>query len=153
MNHLIRNATQNDHSEIVEMQLAMAFESEGMKLDLETLQKGVSAVLNDSNKGTYLIAELDKKISGMLLCIPEWSDWRNGTVIWIHSVFVKPESRRNGTYRALYSHLKSQVETSPNLRGLRLYVEKNNLKAQETYRKLGMRNDHYDLYEWMKDFL
>jgi ribosomal protein S18 acetylase RimI-like enzyme len=150
MKHLIRKATLNDLSEIVEMQMAMAFESEAIKLDLDTLQKGVSAVLNDSNKGTYLIAELDKKISGMLLCIPEWSDWRNGTVIWIHSVFVKPDSRRNGTYRALYSYLKTEVEKSPDLRGLRLYVEKNNSKAQETYRKLGMQNDHYDLYEWMK---
>jgi ribosomal protein S18 acetylase RimI-like enzyme len=86
----------------------------------------------------------------MLLVIPEWSDWRNGTVLWVHSVYVKVSHRRQGVYRQLYSYLQKLVSQSDHLRGIRLYVEKENKRAQATYQELGMSNDHYDLYEWMK---
>ena len=87
---------------------------------------------------------------GCLLTIPEWSDWRNGTVLWIHSVYVAPEFRKRGVFQTLYSHLKDNVAHSTDLRGLRLYVDKTNSVAQKVYSELGMNNQHYHLYEWMK---
>ena len=84
------------------------------------------------------------------MAIPEWSDWRNGTVLWIHSLYVIPEVRRHGVFKKLYLNLKKQVEQSPELVGLRLYVDKQNNLAQTIYEKLGMSRDHYELYEWLK---
>ena len=47
-------------------------------------------------------------------------------------------------------NLKKQVEKSPELVGLRLYVDRQNKSAQKIYEKLGMSRDHYELYEWLK---
>lgn len=135
---------------IAEYQIKMAFETEGMKLDPPTVDKGVSAVFDDPSKGKYWLAEVQGQVVGCLLTVPEWSDWRNGTVLWIHSVYVREDFRKAGVYRKLYGHLKEMVEKSSDLRGLRLYVDKTNTKAQAVYETLGMSGEHYHLYEWMK---
>ena len=135
---------------IAEFQIRMAFETEQMKLDPPTVEKGVSAVFDDPSKGKYWLAEVDGNVVASLLAIPEWSDWRNGTVLWIHSVYVPVAYRKKGVFKKLYSHLKTMVETSPELRGLRLYVDKSNTAAQDVYNSLGMSGEHYYLFEWMK---
>jgi GNAT superfamily N-acetyltransferase len=147
---LIRHATVADASTLVQFQRSMAMETESLKLDEARLTAGVAAVLGDAKKGRYYVAECEGAVVGMLLTIPEWSDWRNATVIWIHSVYVRPEYRGQGVFRRLFDEVKSEVEASPNLGGLRLYVEKRNLTAQRVYQRLGMRSDHYDLFEWLK---
>jgi len=148
-----RQAQAADAETITEFQIAMAFESEGMKLERETCHRGVRAVFEDPTKGAYTVAE--ETTTGLViactLVIPEWSDWRAGTVWWIHSVYVRPEHRRNGVFRGIYSRLKSEVDSRSDLQGLRLYVERENTRAQATYRELGMSPDHYLLYEWLKE--
>ena len=139
-----------DISVIAEYQIKMALETENLKLHLPTVEKGVSAVFDDPTKGKYWLAESDGTVVGCLLTVPEWSDWRNGTVLWIHSVYVRPDYRKQGIYRLLYSHLRKMVEDSKELRGLRLYVDKSNEKAQQVYDALGMSGEHYHLYEWLK---
>ena len=85
---LVRNATQADLNTLVTFNAAMAMETEGKTLDLETLQKGVSAVLVQDGLGFYLMAEADGRPVGQLLITTEWSDWRNGYFWWIQSVYV-----------------------------------------------------------------
>lgn len=153
MNIKIRPGLLFDVDVIADYQVKMAFETEnGLELDPPTVNKGVQAVMDDPSKGKYWLAEVDGSVVGCLLTVPEWSDWRNGTVLWIHSVYVRPEHRKHGVFRALYSHLKDMVSSSSELRGLRLYVDKTNLRAQSVYESLGMSGDHYHLYEWMKSF-
>lgn len=147
---LIRKAIQNDLNFIVQAQLSMAKETENLILDKDVLTLGVEAVLTNPQKGEYYLATYGDTTVGMLLTIPEWSDWRNGTVLWIHSVYILPNFRKLGVYKELYVFLKKMVETSTHYRGLRLYVDKRNLNAQKVYQKLGMDNQHYELYEWLK---
>ena len=135
---------------IADYQIAMALETENLKLDPETVFLGVSAVMDDPSKGKYWLAEVGGQVVGCLLTVPEWSDWRNGTVLWIHSVFVHADFRQHGVYKKLYGHLKTMVESSGDLRGLRLYVDKTNAKAQKVYEALGMSGEHYHLFEWLK---
>jgi ribosomal protein S18 acetylase RimI-like enzyme len=146
----IRKAKSSDSEHIVELQLKMAQETEGLELNKDVVTKGVRAVFQHQAHGTYWIAEEKGEIMGVLLAIPEWSDWRNGTVLWIHSLYVIPEARRQGVFKKLYLNLKEQVEQSPELAGLRLYVDRQNKSAQKIYDKLGMNKDHYELYEWLK---
>lgn len=150
MEYKIRPGLLFDIPVIAEFQIKMALETENMKLDPATVDKGVSAVLDDPSKGKYWVAEADGQVVGCLLCLPEWSDWRNGSVLWIHSVYVLPDYRGKGIYKALYQHLKKMVQDSAELRGLRLYVDKTNQTAQSVYKALGMTDEHYHLYEWMK---
>lgn len=139
-----------DIDTIAEFQICMALETEKLKLDPATVQKGVTAVLDDPSKGKYWLAEINGKVIGSLLTMPEWSDWRNGTVLWIHSVYVEKDYRGQGVYKKMYEFLKKMVLESSDLRGLRLYVDKTNLDAQAVYEKLGMSGEHYHLFEWLK---
>jgi len=146
----IRKAKSSDSERIVELQLKMAQETEGLDLNRDVVSKGVCGVFQEPARGTYWVAEEEGEILAVLLAIPEWSDWRNGTVLWIHSLYVVPEARGRGVFKKLYLNLKKQVEQSPELVGLRLYVDKQNKSAQKIYEKLGMSRDHYELYEWLK---
>ena len=146
----VRKATKEECNTIVEFQLAMAKETEGIDLDRPTVEKGVKAVFSDSTKGNYYIAEEDGRIAGSLLTTFEWSDWRNGTILWIQSVYVHPDFRRQGVYRSLYAHLKEQVQNDKKLNGIRLYADKSNITAHKTYIKMGMNHDHYVTFEWLK---
>lgn len=147
---LVRPASADDAAAIADFQILMARETEEMELDPATVRAGVTAVFADSSKGAYYVAEAGGRVVGSLLTVPEWSDWRNRTVLWIHSVYVVPQHRRRGVFRALYQFLRTKVEADPALGGLRLYVEQNNVIAQRTYAQLGMDGEHYRLFEWMK---
>jgi len=146
----IRTAAQNDSQTISDFQLAMARETENIELDRNTVEKGVKAVLVDETKGKYYLAEKEGEVVGSLLTTYEWSDWRNGTILWIQSVYVVPRFRRQGVYRRLYAHLKNMVLENNDLNGIRLYADKSNSAAHKTYQKLGMIHDHYVTFEWLK---
>jgi len=146
----VRSARPEDAPVIAGFQVLMAQETEGLELDPETVACGVLAVFAERSRGEYLVAEQAGRIAGCLLVTPEWSDWRNGTVLWIESLYVVPELRGRGIYRALYGHLQARVEASPGLLGIRLYVDKRNTAAQRVYARLGMTREHYELFEWMK---
>ena len=147
---IVRKATSEDVNSIVDFQLLMARETEEIALNKSTVMKGVSAVLGDNTKGQYYVAETDDKIVSSLLTTFEWSDWRNGTVLWIQSVYVLPEFRRMGVYSSMYSFVKEQVINNSDLKGIRLYADKSNYQAQKTYKTLGMSPDHYVTFEWLK---
>jgi len=147
----IREAVPDDAPAIVDFQVRMARETEDLALDPDVCAKGVAAVFESPTLGRYFVADSDGAVVGSLMVTYEWSDWRNGTVWWIQSVFVVPELRGKGVYRALYEHVQRLVNES-DVRGVRLYVDLRNERAQEVYARLGMNGDHYRLFEWMKDF-
>ena len=148
---IYRDANLNDASTIVDFQIAMAAETEDFALDRAVCTKGVRAVFADASLGRYFVGESDGELVASLMITLEWSDWRNGLVWWIQSVYVKPESRRRGVYAGLYDHVKQIAGRDRNVRGIRLYVDKRNRAAQEVYRRLGMNGDHYQMFEWMKE--
>ena len=148
---IIRKATIEDGEQIAAFQLEMAMETENLQLDLNTVNKGVQHVFNDPAKGKYYVAEKNERVIASLLTTFEWSDWRNGTVLWIQSVFVKPEFRGTGVYKKMYTHIQERVVEDQQLKGIRLYVDQTNTQAQRVYKKLGMTAEHYQLFEWLKN--
>lgn len=146
----IREAKPDDIEYIRNFQVAMAYESEKMRLDPDTCLRGVRAVFEDPNKGNYWIAELGNERAGCVLIQKEWSDWRAQTMLWVHSLYVRPEYRGKGLYRGIHSKLQERVKLDPSLGGIRLYVDKSNELAIQVYEKLGMTHEHYHLYEWIR---
>jgi ribosomal protein S18 acetylase RimI-like enzyme len=138
----VRPAHPDDAPFIVDSNCRMARETENLALERDVVQRGVRAVLEDQGKGLYFIAELDGHAVGQLMITYEWSDWRNGNIWWIQSVYVVPECRRKGAFTALYRHVE-ELSTRAGAAGLRLYVEENNAAAQDTYSRLGMKLAHY----------
>ena len=122
----VREANSGDKEILSQFQQEMAIETEGLILDKTTLDRGLETILTDPAKGMYFVAENNEGIAGCLMVTPEWSDWRNGTVWWIQSVYIKKEFRRTGVYRTLYQHIKDWVNKHDEFKGIRLYVEKDN---------------------------
>jgi len=147
---LIREASVSDLDTIADFQLRMAQETENLQLVEEIVRKGVSEIFRNPLRGYYLVAEKNGEPAGVMLVLSEWSDWRNGEILWIHSLYVLPQYRKQGVFKILYHHLGEKVNGSDNYKGIRLYVEKNNVIAQKTYHAVGMSDQHYDLFEWMK---
>ncbi len=145
----IRDAAPADVEIIARFNSAMAEETEGRPLDPETIRNGVAAVLGDPAKGRYWVAEVDGEIVGQLMVTYEWSDWRNGMLWWIQSVYVPPAWRRRGVFSALYHHVESVAAAQASVCGLRLYVERDNARARSTYRSLGMSEPNYLVMEAM----
>jgi ribosomal protein S18 acetylase RimI-like enzyme len=146
----IRKAEQEDAQVIIEFQQKMAWETEEMTLAADIIAKGVNAVFSNPVLGQYWVAEDDGKVAASLMITFEWSDWRNTNIWWIQSVYVLPSFRRTGIFRSMYLHIQKEAEKD-GVAGLRLYVETNNTRAQKTYESLGMKNEHYIMFEWMKE--
>jgi GNAT superfamily N-acetyltransferase len=149
-NIMHRSAQPSDRDVIVDFQLAMARETEDVALDREVCTCGVAAVFADPALGRYFVAENDGRVVASLLVTNEWSDWRNGVVWWIQSVYVVPEARGRRVYAGLYEHVKQLAAADANIRGIRLYVDRRNTSAQQVYTRLGMNGEHYQVFEWMK---
>jgi ribosomal protein S18 acetylase RimI-like enzyme len=146
----IRKAQKSDAGSIVQFNMAMALETEQKILPKDKIDAGVRSLLKNSQYGFYMVAEQNGTIVGSLMITTEWSDWRNGIFWWIQSVYVIPEFRRQGIYRAMYMKVKEEAKGVPNICGFRLYVERDNLIAQKTYSDLGMTETHYKMYEELR---
>jgi ribosomal protein S18 acetylase RimI-like enzyme len=140
---VIRAARPDDWPVIVDFNVRLAQESEGKALNRDDVEPGVRNLLADARKGRYFVAEVEGQLVGQLMHTFEWSDWRNGDIWWLQSVYVLPEFRRQGVFRALFDKLSSEAEADPNVVGLRLYVEEHNTRAHETYRQLGLTSGGY----------
>ena len=149
-NVMYRFAQPSDRDVIVDFQVAMAQETEGVELDREICTRGVDAVFRDPSHGRYYVGHSFGGVVASLLVTYEWSDWRNGFVWWIQSVYVTPGMRGKGVYAGLYNHVRHFVESQDDIRGIRLYVDRRNTRAQKVYTRLGMNGEHYQVFEWMK---
>jgi ribosomal protein S18 acetylase RimI-like enzyme len=144
----VREATHDDAETIAEFNCRLAAETEDKPLDPETVRQGVSTLLSDDRRGKYFVAcTSDGQIVGQLMHTFEWSDWRNGDIWWLQSVYVHADFRRQGVFRKLNQHLEQLAESTPGVVGLRLYVENENARAQETYRSLGFKEPGYRVME------
>lgn len=146
-----RAATIDEAPAIVEFQRAMARETEDVDLDQAICTRGVRAVFDDPSRGRYFVADIAGRVVASLLITYEWSDWRNGVVWWIQSVYVRPDARKQGIYAGLYQHVQGIAGSDPAVKGIRLYVDRRNAPAQEVYRRMGMNGEHYLVFEWMKE--
>ncbi len=143
----IRRAVPADAPTVAEFNRLLAVESESKTLDPAVLAAGVAAGLADPQKGMYFLAEEDGVALGQVQYTTEFSDWRNGWIWWIQSVYVRQDARRRGVFRALYEHLYQAAQADPEVIGLRLYVERDNHTAQATYQSMGMEPTSYIVFE------
>jgi len=144
---IVRNATMEDAEFLVRGNAQLALETETLSLDIDRLRSGVHAVFDDPRRGFYLIAEANGTRVGQMMITYEWSDWRNGVFWWIQSVYTAREFRRRGVFRALYAHAQALAQQEGTVCGLRLYVEGQNEQAQATYRRCGMHETAYRIFE------
>jgi GNAT superfamily N-acetyltransferase len=144
----VRQGRPGDAAIIADFNCRLATESEGKTLKPEVVAAGVAASLADPvNKGPYFLVEENGEVIGTMQITFEWSDWRNGWAWWIQGVFVHENHRRQGVFRSLYQHVVEEAKKRGDVIALRLYVEKENHRAQQTYLGLGMEWLSYGMME------
>jgi GNAT superfamily N-acetyltransferase len=148
----VRDAQPGDQATIVAFNARLAAESEGKQLDPAILARGVEQALADPDRLRYWVAEAQDtagraSVVGQAAVNREWSDWRNGWIWWFQSVYVHPDYRRRGVFRALHQHIRTAALGAGDVTGLRLYVENENTLAQRTYESLGLRPGGYHVLE------
>ena len=143
----VRRAGPDDLEVVVAGNTGLAQETEDLELDAARLSAGVREVLKHPSRGFYLLGERGGQVVGQLMLTTEWSDWRNGEFWWIQSVYVHPDARRTGVYRGLYEQVLALAREHGNVCGVRLYVEHENERAQQTYAALGMQRSCYAMFE------
>ena len=146
-NIAIRVASPADAEFLVRGNAEMALETEHVSLDFDRLRDGVHAVFDNPALGVYYVAMVGTRRTGMMMITYEWSDWRNGVFWWIQSVFVEPQFRSQGVFKALYGTVADLATATPGVVGLRLYVENSNSRAQNTYQGVGMKRTAYQMFE------
>lgn len=143
----IRPALPSDVDRVVRFNELLALETEQKELDSSQLRRGVEQALGEQGPCRYFVAEHDGQVIGQAMVTREWSDWRNGYFWWLQSVYVERDYRRRGVLRSLYEHVVALAETTADVCGLRLYVDKQNEEARSAYRQLGMVMTEYLVYE------
>ena len=140
----VRQAVVADAATIAVFNLRMAWETEELRLDPTRVERGVHGIFEVPSRGTYFVAERAGRVVGCLLVTHEWSDWRDGDMWWIQSVYVDAEARRHGVFKAMHAHVRAAA-VAAEVVALRLYVEKHNQRAKQTYAALGMKVTDYDI--------
>ena len=147
----VRRAGTDDVDALVAFSSAMAWETEHRRLDATRLREGTQALLSTPSLGFFMVMEVREPerclVVGQLMITYEWSDWRNGNIWWIQSVYVKQEFRGHGVFKALFEHVEQLARSSPEVCALRLYMDKHNEAARRAYAKLGMVEGAYVVFE------
>lgn len=139
-------AGEADIEAIARFQVAMALESEGTKLCLATVRRGVETGITEGH-AIYIVARnAEGAAIGSLMLTTEWSDWHCCQYYWIQSVYVRPEDRQRGAFSAMFAYAREAARRA-GAAALRLYVDQNNSRAMAVYRALGMHESHYRMYE------
>jgi GNAT superfamily N-acetyltransferase len=143
---VVRAARIEDAPKIVDFNLRLALETEKKELELTVVTAGVDTILRDPRLGRYFVAVFGEKIVGQMAVTEEWSDWRNGRILWLQSVYVDADYRGQGVFGRLLSYVQ-KVGRAEGVVGLRLYVENHNVRAQQTYQKRGFVDAGYRVLE------
>jgi GNAT superfamily N-acetyltransferase len=60
---------------------------------------------------------------------------------------VRSDFRRRGVFKALFDFVRAEAARTPDVCGLRLYMEQDNARAREAYHRMGMTETHYHVLE------
>lgn len=143
----IRSATSADLATIVDFNTRLAWETEHKRLEPATIARGVARALAQPGLCRYFVAEIGGAVVGQAMVTYELTDWRDGVLWWFQSVYVEEAHRGSGVFRALFQHIAAAAQADPEVRGLRLYVEHENVRAQKVYEQIGMKPSGHVVYE------
>jgi GNAT superfamily N-acetyltransferase len=142
-----RLAKLSDAQVIADFNIGLAKETEGLDLDPKTILRGVQRLLEKPQFGFYIVAERSGEVAGALMITYEWSDWRDGEIWWLQSVYVRQEFRRCGVFKQLMEDVRQRAKNNPDYRCFRLYVDNENGRAQKVYLDVGFHESNYKVFE------
>ena len=145
-NIFVREANGSDIPTLIKYNRALAYETENIVLNENILRLGIEKAL-ELKDCHYFVADLNGEIVGQSMITPEWSDWRNGVMWWMQSVYVDPSHRQRGVFQSILEYIEALVEKRQDVKGLRLYVKQDNKVGISAYESLGIKNSGYVIHE------
>ena len=128
----VRLATLADTDLLANFAILMANETESKDLNPALVNSGIHNCLLNPAYGKYCVASLDSDPDtaiGCLMITFEMSPMLGGLIYWIQSVYVVPEHRAKGVFRALYNYVVEETRKDPIAKCVRLYVDAENTSA------------------------
>ncbi|MEM8733064.1 MAG: N-acetyltransferase [Planctomycetota bacterium] len=150
----VRLATPADCETLIDFNCWLCSETEDKELDREIVTRGVQRAFEQGDEACYFVAVTEQSpqtVVGSLMLTREWSDWRDGWMAWLQSVYVLADHRGAGVFRLMLEHAATELKKNPDVRGLRLYVELENERAQGAYARNGFKDPNYKVLERMFD--
>lgn len=147
----VRRADDRDIDQIAAFNLALIAETETQRFDPVSVRRGVARGMNVGDEVRYFVAEVGQRPAGTMMLTREWSDWRDGWLWWLQSVYVHGDFRGRGVFRSMLDHVTELAQADPDVIGLRLYVEDDNDVAQATYLRTGFTDANYRILKKMFD--
>ncbi len=144
---VFRSAKASDIDQIAGFNCRLARETENKELNPDLVRRGVLRGLQLSPEVRYFVAETDSRVVGQLMLTREWSDWRDGWMLWLQSVYVDADFRGQGVFRHLLDHSLEIASAAGDVVNVRLYVEHDNTAAMASYQKLGFVSAGYEVME------
>ena len=117
----VRRAVPADFDTLFQLYIDNGGGKIGHKRDL--LRNGLRKLVSSPDLGFHIVAEAEGETVGMLRVAFEWSPYRDGTFWWVENVYVAPDWRRKGVYRAMHRHIHREAEEDPTICGIRLYLQ------------------------------
>lgn len=141
-----RQATLDDHEDLVRFTLEEAEEAEGRSEPSEVISKAIKGALSaPDEKARYYVAHTPSgELLGHVSVTREWSDWNNAHYLWITSMFVTPGARGRGVMSALIESV-DQLAREIGAPEVRIYVHKTNQRATRAWTREGFTESPY----WM----
>ena len=142
---IVRKATIEDLSVLVEFTARESEEAEGVTHDRGRLEDGVKAALEYPSIAMYwvLVDETDEPV-GSISALREWSDWNAGFYWWIQSMYIVPDNRGQGLMPRMLATVQKEMGSQGGLQ-LRLYVHRDNHAAVRAYEKAGFERSPYEI--------
>lgn len=144
----IREAEKMDLDVLVTFSLLLADETEARVLKPDRVKSGIKSVLDDPSKGIIFVACDNNIVIGCFMINgKEWSEWRNGYILWLTGTYTSSKYRRKGVRKALFDHAISWGKSQPQVIGFRGYRHKTNNAIHSAALTGGMKETEYRINE------
>lgn len=148
MKPIFKQAMIADYDLLLEL-IQQFYQFEGISFN-EKITNVLALILNNQEFGRVWLIQLEEQICGYLVLTFAFSLEYWGKNAYVDEVFILPEYRGKGLGTQALNFVED-IAHSLEIQTLHLEVSRNNIKAQELYRKLGYQ-DHsrYLMTKWLE---
>lgn len=135
----VREATEEDIPAICDLLLTLFEQEEEFVPNRETHIKGIARIIDQPEYGTFIVAEIDRQVIGVVSLLYQISTALGGVVAILEDFVVYRDSRGQGYGHQLLSTAIDMAKSKGCLR-ITLLTDGDNQRAKKLYQHFGFEN-------------